>query len=376
MIKRIRIQGFKSLEDVTVELGPINVLIGKSGAGKSNFVQAIRWLRNLLTTEDSHNFLVQSRNGNILQFSRNQKSRSLSFEVTCTAPDYSKELRYEIDIQFLDAGFKVVSESLSVSDTIIFSSKQGKWEKRPEVENRSSPGLVALNTLTGIEEVTIAHLLLTHGIGCYSFPDNVLTPTTKDAKPNLVGFDDHGENYLETVQRLRSDLNSIRSIKAIAATIRTLKPTLRSIELEMPSRNQLVATLDFQDHLVTLPLANESEGFRRLFAILLALYQIPPKTTLIFDEPEKGIYASALPLLAEEFHSFADRSRGQIILVTHSPEFLNHFKPEEIRVVEMDGYSTKIGMVSPEQSEAIQEQYLKSGELLTVDAARLAPTAE
>lgn len=49
MIKHIHIRNFRSLADVSVDLHPLTVLIGRSGTGKSNFVQAIRCLRNLLS---------------------------------------------------------------------------------------------------------------------------------------------------------------------------------------------------------------------------------------------------------------------------------------------------------------------------------------
>ena len=55
MIRRIRIQNFRSLIDVDVELEPLTVLIGRSGTGKSNFVGAIRFLRDYL--------LSRGRNG-------------------------------------------------------------------------------------------------------------------------------------------------------------------------------------------------------------------------------------------------------------------------------------------------------------------------
>src|SRR5262249_28282923 len=48
MIKWLRIQNFRSLVDVAVELDPLTVLIGRSGTGKSNFVNAIRFLRDSL----------------------------------------------------------------------------------------------------------------------------------------------------------------------------------------------------------------------------------------------------------------------------------------------------------------------------------------
>ena len=45
MIKRIRVQNFRSLADVTVDLDPLTILIERSGTGKSNFIDAIRFLR-------------------------------------------------------------------------------------------------------------------------------------------------------------------------------------------------------------------------------------------------------------------------------------------------------------------------------------------
>ncbi len=48
MIHRIRIQNFKSLRDVTVNLSPVTVFIGKSGTGKTNLALAIRFLRDYL----------------------------------------------------------------------------------------------------------------------------------------------------------------------------------------------------------------------------------------------------------------------------------------------------------------------------------------
>src|SRR5947207_442184 len=48
MISRIKIRDFKSIRELDLELHPVTVLIGRNGTGKSNIVQAIRFLRNLL----------------------------------------------------------------------------------------------------------------------------------------------------------------------------------------------------------------------------------------------------------------------------------------------------------------------------------------
>lgn len=53
MIEHIRIQNFKSIRDASVDLSPVTVLIGRSGVGKSNFLRAIRFFRNYLTTGEA-----------------------------------------------------------------------------------------------------------------------------------------------------------------------------------------------------------------------------------------------------------------------------------------------------------------------------------
>ena len=53
MIEQIRIQNFKSIRDVSVDVSPVTVLIGRSGVGESNFLRGIRFLRNYLLCESN-----------------------------------------------------------------------------------------------------------------------------------------------------------------------------------------------------------------------------------------------------------------------------------------------------------------------------------
>ena len=41
MIRRVKIQGYKSLKDIEVELQPLTVIIGPNAAGKSNLFDAL-----------------------------------------------------------------------------------------------------------------------------------------------------------------------------------------------------------------------------------------------------------------------------------------------------------------------------------------------
>jgi predicted ATPase len=44
-IRKLTIEGFKSIRKLELELGPLNVLIGANGAGKSNLVSFFRLLQ-------------------------------------------------------------------------------------------------------------------------------------------------------------------------------------------------------------------------------------------------------------------------------------------------------------------------------------------
>ncbi len=123
--------------------------------------------------------------------------------------------------------------------------------------------------------------------------------------------------------------------------------------------------------ILTLPIQQESEGFRRVFAHLLAVYQQPERQVLVFEEPEKGIHPGALSLLADTFRAVTESGRVQILLITHSPALLAHFSVDEIRVVEMKDGETRVGPVSSEQRESLEEHLLSTDELLTVDPARI-----
>ena len=47
LVERIAVRGFKSVRDTEIEIAPINLLIGGSGSGKSNFIGAFEFLRAL-----------------------------------------------------------------------------------------------------------------------------------------------------------------------------------------------------------------------------------------------------------------------------------------------------------------------------------------
>lgn len=63
--------------------------------------------------------------------------------------------------------------------------------------------------------------------------------------------------------------------------------------------------------------------------ILLLLSDPNPHPLLCIQEPENQLYPDLLYELAEEFRSYMEAG-GQVFISTHSPDFVNGLKLEEL----------------------------------------------
>ena len=70
MINRIRIEGYKSIRNLDLELKPINILIGSNGVGKSNFLSFFKLVNNLYERRLSSYVISQDGAENLLHFGK------------------------------------------------------------------------------------------------------------------------------------------------------------------------------------------------------------------------------------------------------------------------------------------------------------------
>ena len=373
MITRIRIKNFRSLADVDVRLSPATVLIGRSGTGKSNFLRAIRFLRDFISGQPMAVINAFGGWGQIV--SRvNPDATDVEFIANFSLPGFAEEFCYHLAIgRSIQPGhLAVVKETLKAGDRNLIAASIAK-DAVPSLFGPGQPAPVELQSLSGNQEIAITFQVLSQGVGCYDFPGNVLRDKNRDkAKlPVGEGLSDDGSTYLAALNDIQNDLHRLSHWRQIISAAQVINPSFDSLGMSRPIPERVDVVHRISDGLLSFELAQESEGFRKFLAHVIALYQTPPKFLLAFEEPEKGIYPGALAVLAEEFKACAASGRGQVILTTHSPQLLDHFDPEQVRVVEITDMGTRIGPMSPEQLESVKEQLMTTGELLTVDPARL-----
>ena len=96
-LRHIRIEGFRSLEKVELEPGPVTVLIGPNGCGKSNFLMIFR-LISAIRNESLQRFIAESGGGSSLLRYGPKFTRKMTFEVEFEADEtrmsYCVTLKY------------------------------------------------------------------------------------------------------------------------------------------------------------------------------------------------------------------------------------------------------------------------------------------
>jgi len=147
MVKSIHISNFKSFKDARIEnLGLFNVVIGTNAAGKSNFIQVFRFLRdvadhglrNAVSLQGGRDYVVNSR----LAAAKPLRLRiSYGANLEMKRKDISvlvDEVVYEFAVKFdkKGLGFTILEDSLT--SHLKFSRPAGK--KKPAVEGPSERG--------------------------------------------------------------------------------------------------------------------------------------------------------------------------------------------------------------------------------------------
>jgi predicted ATPase len=132
---------------------------------------------------------------------------------------------------------------------------------------------------------------------------------------------------------------------------------LKKMERRVPGVTKVQATetedgrivLKFQDGNFKDPFVARyaSDGTIKMWAYLLLLCDPSPHPLLCIKEPENNIYPQLLHELAEEFRGYSELG-GQVFVSTHSPDFLNGMKIDEIVWLKKErGFSSAVMQQPP-----------------------------
>jgi len=159
VIEHIEIEGFKSLEKVSLDLGPLNIFVGTNASGKTNFLEALRVLQGIgygYTVDEILNGRPQLANNEAWEGIRGGSKFAsplvapdpiIEFRVSLSTPSLAGPAYYVVRLSPADGRFH--SENLSINGSLVFPTTFADYAfgQRPALAQIPHPPLSSVREL-------------------------------------------------------------------------------------------------------------------------------------------------------------------------------------------------------------------------------------
>ena len=132
MLKEVHVNNFKSLKDVRTNLGNLNVIVGRNGTGKTNFIESFKFLKKVLG-EGSYAYLPYADWWSYENVAWMGKSE-LPIRIGVKMEIIGFEVSYAITLSVLGGATRILTEKLVV-DKIFSIEREGEFLKIRHEEN-------------------------------------------------------------------------------------------------------------------------------------------------------------------------------------------------------------------------------------------------
>jgi predicted ATPase len=344
MIRKVAISGYRSLRDVRLALGTLNVVTGPNGSGKSSLYRALRLLADVAQGRIIQSLAAEGGLSSTLwagpeSFSRAVKKgehpvqgtvrkTTISLKLGFSADDYG----YAIDLGLPQSGGsafgrdpEIKVESQWTGETLgrsnVFAARNG-----PSVRIRNDAGewrqvfgslapFDSMMTHCADPREALELLVLRERMRDWRFYDHFRTDRDAPARRPQVG------TYTPVLGSDGSDLaaavQTIREIGDDAALGAAIADAFPGGGIEIVDTDGYFE-LEMRQHGLLRPLkaAELSDGTLRYLLLIAALLSPRPPDLMILNEPETSLHPDLLPPLARLIAQASRRS--QVVVVSHA----------------------------------------------------------
>ncbi len=329
-LTRIEISGFKSIRSVDLELGPLNVLIGANGSGKSNLVAHFRLL-NFMTTESLQDYVARSGGASSLLHYGPKRTPQMesTLHFVCEGTDNTYHIRLVHgagDVLFF------------AEEGITFHKPGFPCPKEEVLGGGHKETLLNAAADEGNATARFMRFLLRH-CQVFQFHD-----TSEAARIR-------SKTYIQDNRFLRSDAGNLAAYlymlrqtepqhyKRIVETLRQVAPFFDDFDLAPSKLDPETIMLNWRERGSDYLFGPHhlSDGTLRAMALITLLLQPESElpSLIIVDEPELGLHPFALGILASLLRSVAQER--QVLVATQSAQLVDYFEPDDVIVAERQG---------------------------------------
>ena len=375
MITELKIEGFKSFGSPgeTIELGPLNFVVGANASGKTNLLHALRFLQNAVNHDVSYAVSelggsTEVRNKHRLQCHDRQLVRlgiKLEKEVGLSEDREEEgvvlsvlawEYELELNLGNSEATPSIVAESLSTEVLRLGQTSTATLKRDNKEIIISNPMDLLLptsfqgRTLTiPVPKQELTRLALV-GAGFFFFPAIILRDEIRNwSFHNIIPgvarqpyreeadavLGPAGEKLAAILRRMTSEDRA-----SIVQGLRGIVPGFKNIRTrKLPIEDTLAFQIVEDELEEAINPISVSDGTVRLLALLVLTTWSARRSSLIaIEEPENGIHPHLAENIVDMLRSASERT--QVIVTTHEPDLLDHLEPSEVILCDKeDGFA-------------------------------------
>lgn len=345
-LEYIQIKNYRALRDITFKgITPLTVLLGPNGSGKSTVFDVFAFLSECFSVGLRK---AWDKRGRFKELRTRDSKGPIVIELKYREKDGAPVITYHLEINEDAKGPYVQLEWLRWSrrgsgrpyDFLRFSKGKGFAISGAEPdedatrgeEELSSREFIAVSTLGQLGKhprVSALRQFITGWYLSYLTADSTRGVPEAGPQERLSTTGDNLPNVIQYLYEQHED-----QLKHIEEALVHRIPRLEHVKVTpMPDGRLLLQVKDapFSDPVMS---KYASDGTLKMLAYLTLLYDPEPPQLIGIEEPENQLHPKLLYDLAEECRKSAQRS--QLIITTHSPEFVNALQPEEVWVIYRD----------------------------------------
>ncbi len=374
-LRRVVLSNYKSIKECSVHLGSLTFLAGQNGAGKSNFLDALRLTTESLNTSLEH---ALRERGGINEVRRRSSGHPTHFGVRLEwqLPDETQGIyAFRVGAQ-KRGGFEIQREECRVYDhgplvKEYYRLEDGKLiDKSFQVGPSTSSDRLYLVAASGLAPFRPLYDALSR-MGFYNLnPDDIRELQPPDAGEVLKRDGSNLASVLRVMQKENRE-----AFDRVVEFLSKVMPGIEDIEVKPVGRKE---TLEFRQLVGSnqapwrFMAENMSDGTLRALGVLTALFQSSngagKRVPFVgIEEPEIAVHPGAAGVLRDGLITASKTT--QIAVTSHSPDLLDDKDiPDEgiLAVVNRNG-ETRIAPLDEAGRSAIRDRLYTAGELLRLN---------
>ena len=375
MVTRVALRNYKSIAACDVRPETLSFLVGPNGCGKSNFLDALRFVAEALRLSLDH---ALRERGGIQEVRRRSGGHPNNFGIRLDVKLPRAEGWYAFRVGAKPGGrYSVQQEEcviLGEDGHGFYKVADGKViaSTVPNPPACASDRLYLVN-MSGLDVFRPLYDALS-GMGFYNLNPEAIRALQAPDPGDLLKRD--GSNLASVLSNLQSGRKT-----AVEEYLTEITPGVTGVAARAMGTK---LTLDFRQevrgakHPWRFPASNMSDGTLRALGVLVALFQgdgeADKRRHLVgIEEPESALHPAAGGVLID---SLTDASQWtQVMVTSHSADLLDNdaIPDTSILAVLSEEAETRIGPLDEAGRSALRDHLFTAGELLRMDQLRPDP---